>query len=207
MPTSLFTCPPPTALADIPSQSCPERFDQVVKIAFQRTQSTSSFTALTIKTQATWTPLLTAVDDTKVIISPYIANVVIPTGELLKEGGNDNTTINGIPRLAGKGFVAVTAALEDANAAVREAINALASESAIQPGFTNLAIYMFNRFGQIIANSDGSAIPVYNVAIGDVGTEGFNKTNKANMSFDLAPGWSDDVTVFNPTSPFNPLNL
>jgi hypothetical protein len=149
----LFTCPPPTALATIPTQACPERFDQIVRFFFQRKQSTASFTTTTIKTSATWTPLLAATDSTKVIGSPQIPNVVIPAGEIAKEGGNDNTTINGIPRLLGLNHVGVTANLLDANSAVRAALRGLASESAV------------------------------------------------------APGWSDNASITDPTAPFNPLNL
>jgi hypothetical protein len=203
----LFVCPPPASLATIPNQTCPERYDQIVKFFFQRKQATPSFTSATILIAATWTPLLTATDATKIVDSPLVPNVVIPAGEVLKEGGNDNTTINGIPRLAGRGFVGVTANLTDTEAAVRTAMRALASESALQPGFTNLWVYMVNRFGQIIAGSDGSGIDVYNVMVGDVGTEGLNKNNTNNLSFDLAPGWSDNVKVFQPTAPFNPMNL
>lgn len=206
----LFTCPPPAVLAAIPAQSCPERFDQIVRFMFQRKQGTASFTETNILLSATWTPLMTAVDSTKIIGSPQIPNVVIPPGEVQKEGGNDNTTINGIPRLSGLQFVPVTANLLDADKSVRAAIRALASESAIQPGYTNLWVYMINRFGQIIGSLNGSnveGIPVYNVVVGDTGTEGFNKTNVANLTFDLAPGWSDAVKMYTPTAPFNPLNL
>jgi hypothetical protein len=115
----LFSCPPPTALATIPSQACPEVWDQIVKFAFQRKQATPSFTSTTIKVAATWTPLLTASDSTKVVITPYIAGVVIPPGEVLKEGGNDNSTINGIPRITGLGFVPVTAQPQSLQATVQ----------------------------------------------------------------------------------------
>jgi hypothetical protein len=205
--SSLFACPPPTALATVPTQACPERFDQIIRFFFQRKQATPSFTASTIKVAATWTPLLTAVDSTKIIGTPLIPNVVIPTGEIKKEGGDDNTTINGIPKLVGRGHVGVTAQLNDIQATVRAALRALASESALSPGFTNLWMYAINRSGQIIANSDGSGIDVYNVYAGDVGSEGLNKANIANFAFDLAPGWSDNVAIFDPTAPFNPLNL
>lgn len=204
----LFVCPPPTALATIPAQTCPERFDQIVKFFYQRKQATPSFTTTTLLVQATWTPLLTAVDSTKVVKSPLIPNVVIPPGEVLKEGGNDNTTINGIPKLSGRGFIPCTAQLQDTEAAVREAIRALAGESALIPGFTNLWVYMVNRFGQIICGKDGTDCPgidIYNLMAGDTGTEGLNKNNINNLTWDLAPGWSDNVAVFTPS--FNILTL
>lgn len=205
----LFVCPPPESLTAIPTQACPERFDQIVRFGFQRKQATPSFTPTTILLEATWTALMAETDDTKLVLSPLIPNVVIPPGEVLKEGGNDNTTINGIPKLAGRGFAAVTAQLQDVEMAVRAALRALASESALQPGFTNLWMYMFNRYGQIIAALESTTNPgidVYNVMVGDTGTEGLNKSNVNNLSFDLAPGWSDNVVLYKPTA-FNPLNL
>lgn len=194
----LFVCPPPTALASVPDQTCPERFDQIVKFFFQRKQTSPSFTTTTVLLEATWTPLLVATDSTKIVKTPLVPNVVIPTGEVLKEGGNDNTTINGIPRLTGRGFVGATMQLQDVEAPVRAALRALAAESALQPGFTNLQMYMVNRFGQLIYNKSGSNVfgfDVYNLMVGDVGTEGLNKSNIANMSFDLAPGWSDSAAI------------
>jgi hypothetical protein len=206
---ALFTCPPSAALTSVPTQACPERFDQIVRFMIQRKQSTPSFTPTSILLQATWTPLMSAVAGTKVIGTPLIPNVVIPAGEVLKEGGNDNTTINGIPKLAGLPFVPVTAQLQDANKDVRAALNKLASESAVFPGFTNLWAYLVNRFGQVIGSLEGSNVagfPIYNFIVGDVGTEGLNKSNIANVSFDLAPGWSDAAVIYTPTD-FNPLNL
>jgi len=200
----LFFCPPATALTAIPTQVCGERFDQIQRFFFQRKQTTPSFTAATIKTQSTWTPLIAAADATKMVLSPRIPNVVIPTNEILSEGGNDNTTLNGEPRITGIGFVGVTAQLQDVNSAIRLAIRALANESV---GDSNIWMYMVNRFGQIIAKSDGAGIPVSNIIVGDTGTEGFNRPNIANMSMTLPAGWSDDVTLFPPTAPFNPLTI
>jgi hypothetical protein len=203
----LFLCPPGTALSTIPSQACPEVWDQIVKFAFQRKQTTPSFTSATIKVAATWTPLLTATDSTKVVITPYIAGVVIPPGEVLKEGGNDNSTINGIPRITGLGFVPVTAQPQSLQAAVRTALQGLGSESALSPGFTNIWVYFFNRFNQIIANADGSGFDAYNIMGGDAGTEGLGKLNTMKWGFDLAGGWSSTATLYNPTAPFKPLNM
>lgn len=205
----LFSCPPAASIADIPEQTCPERFDQVVRLLLQRKQTSASFTTTTGLVVATWTPLLTETDDTKIQGTPLFANAVIPRGELLKEGGNDNTTINGIPRLNGRGFVPVTLELQDVEAAVRTALRSYAADSALQPGFTNLSAYFVNRFGQIICKKDGTnlfGIDIYNFYVGDVGTDGLGKSNIANMSFDLAPGWSDDVVIIKPTD-FNPMYL
>lgn len=203
----LFLCPPSAALTTIPLQDCPENWGQFQRIAFQRKQATPSFTSATIKVAATWTPLLVAVADTKIVITPFISGLTIPPGEVLKEGGNDNSTINGIPRIVGLGFVPVTAQPQSLKTAVRAALQLLGSESSVTPGATNLWMYPINQYGQILANSDGSGIDVYNVMGGDVGSEGFGKLNTINWGFDLAGGWSKDATLFTPTAPFKPLNL
>ena len=202
MPTPFFTCPPGSALTAIPSQSCPEVWDQIIRLMIQRKQSTSSFTTASLLLSATWTPLFAASDNTKIIKSPLLPNVVIPRGELLKEGGNDNTTINGIPKLNGQAFVPVTLELHNADKDVRAALSLLSSESAIAPGFTNLWAYFVNRYDQVIGIVNGSnvdGIPIYNFAVGDMGTEGFAKQNIANISFDLAPGWSKNAKLYTPT--------
>lgn len=203
----LFSCPPPTALSVIPANTCPENWGQIQKFAIQRKQATPSFTSATIKVAATWTPLLTATDSTKIVITPYIAGVVIPPGEVLKEGGNDNTTINGMPRVVGLGFVPVTAQPQSLLPAVRAALLGLGAESSISPGFTNLWVYFFNQYDQIIANADGSGFDAYNIMGADAGTEGFGKLNTMNWGFDLAGGWSKNATVYTPTAPFKPLSL
>lgn len=198
----LFTCPPPTALATIAAQACPERFDQIIKIFIQRTQVTPSFTHANILLSATWTPLLVAADSTKVVKTPAIPNIVIPPGGIAKEGGDDNTTINGIPRLLGLQHVSVTAMLIDADKTTRAALRGLATESSISAGYTGLWAYFVNRYGQVIASISGAndaGFPIYNFVVGDVGTQGFNKVNEANLSFDLAPGWSDNAVMYTPS--------
>src|SRR5574343_64346 len=174
--STLFSCPPPATLTSIPSQACPVRMDQIVRLAFQRKQATASFTETSILLQATWTPLLTATDATKVVLSPLIPGMVIPPSEILENGGNDNSTINGIPELRGIGFAKVTAQLQSERADIRAALRKLAAESALTPGFTNLWAYFINKDGQVIGAKNGTNVegfPVYNVAVGDPGTEGF----------------------------------
>lgn len=210
MPTPFFTCPPPASLAAIPVQTCRETYDQIQVFFIQRIQTTPSFTTTNIILQATWTPLMAASDGTKIIRTPKIPNIVIPPSEINKEGGNDNTTLNGMPRVNGINAVPVTGMLENVTSVVRLALRALINESAINPGFSNLWTYPVNRFGQILGIVNGSnveGIPFFNFIVGDAGTAGFNKPNMTNMSFDFPPGWSDGVQVFTPTAPFNPLNL
>jgi len=76
-------CPAGAALPDVPAIKCSESFGQVQKVAFQRLMkddgSKNSFTSEeAITALASWTPLLSAADSTKIVVSPYIQ---APTAE------------------------------------------------------------------------------------------------------------------------------
>lgn len=206
---NLFVCPPPAALADIPSQACPVRFDQIQRILFTRLTSTP-FTATDVLLEATWTPRMTASDDEKIVGTPRFAGFTLPMPDPLKEGGNDNSTINGVPTLSGLPVVSITGLLlRNMNADVAKAIRALAGESALQPGETNLGAYFINRFKQIIYMKSGTDVlpfPIYNVILSDVGSEGLNRDNTHALSFDLEPGWSQDFDMKSIVA-FNPLTI
>lgn len=200
----LFSCPPQSALPAIPTFSCPTKFGQIQKIAFQRVQTSASFSASSILLAASWTARTAANDDTKIVVSPFLLNVIVPQTEALYEGGNDNTTLNGVRRFRGLGSAAVTAELHGAPSSVFRALSTLTSESAIQPGQTNLWAYFFSGdTNKIIGDANGAGIRIYNFSITDVGSAGFGADNIYNITFDLAPGWSENNTVY--TAGFNPL--
>ncbi len=200
----LFFCPPATALTAIPNQDCGIRFDQIQRIAFQRKQATPSFTAASIKVQATWTPLLAATDATKIVLTPRMAALTISGGEPLYEGGNDNSTINGVRQLRGIGASNLSGNLQDVRGTILAAIRALVNESS---GDSNIWAYFINIYNQIIAESDGAGIDVSNIIAGDPSSAGFGAPNISLFSLELPPGWFDAVDVFNATAPFKPLTF
>lgn len=200
-------CPLPGELTNIPDFDCGPRFDQAVKLAFQREGNTFA-TLSAIQTLATWTPLLTADDDTKITVTPYFAGLVIPASEGQFEGGNDNTTISGVRLYKGENGVTVTGVFRNLPSDVRAALRTYSQESLSSVGATNLTVFMFTRPGleKIIAKKVGTTykgIPVYNFRIASIGSEGFNSDNVINFSFDLLPDWDEDVEVISPS--FNPL--
>lgn len=206
----LFLCPPPAAIANIPTFACPIRWEQIQKILFRRITGAAALTTSTALLSATITPLLSETDETKIVVSPFLSNVIIPPNEVLKEGGNDNTTLNGVPQFRGLGFSGGTAQLRNAPATVAAAIGAITSETAVQPGQTNIEAIFVNKDGKIIGKNPSSTVftgfPIYNFVITDVSTEGFGKDNLYNISFDLAPGWSDKHTMLTPTD-YNALTI
>lgn len=206
----LFACPAPTAIASIPATDCPVRWDQIQKILLRRINGREALSTTNILLSATITPLLTETDDTKLIVSPFISNLVIPTTEALKEGGNDNTTINGVPILRGLGFAAATGQIKNISAATAAAIRAITPETAVQPGQTDIEVMFVNKDGKVIAQNPSSTLvtgfPIYNLVLTDVGSEGFGKDNVHNLSFDLAPGWSEKHAMYTPTD-YNALTI
>ena len=117
-------CPLPTEIGDITPTDCAENFGQIVKIAFQRSGYT--FTDITDETE--WDTLLAASDDTKIVISPFAENVVYPAGELITEGGDDNTTLFGQPVSVGKGTVTVTGRHRAISSATKRDLDQFLSE-------------------------------------------------------------------------------
>lgn len=205
----LITCPLPAALTTIPASSCPVKFDQVVKMAFQRSGQTSFADLTALQTLATWTPLLAAVNSTKVIVTPYFASLSFPPSEAQEEGGNDNTTVNGIPVYKGEGFVQITGVFEGLTKAQYQALKKLTQESFNLSGGTNLTVFFFNRFGQILHDMNGAeprGFALYNFRMATVGSEGYNANNKYNFSMQLSGEWDDNATLTQPTD-FSALTL
>jgi hypothetical protein len=200
----LFTCPKPTALAAAPDPSCPIRWDQIQKMGIRRITGRTTLTTATILLAANITPLLSAADNTKLLISPFLADFKIPQSEPIKQGGNDNTTLNGMPKLEGFGFVTVTFEIRNVDPTTADALRALASESGgIMPGATDLEGWFFNRYNKIIIDNPASTqaigFKLYNFVVSDVGTEGLNKDNIWKGSFDLEPLWSKTAKLLTPT--------
>jgi hypothetical protein len=211
MGLQLFQCPPPTALATVPGQTCPQRIGQIVRMFLMRRQTAALFTTTTVKLAATWTPLLTETDDTKVIYTPMFSGFTIPQGEILKGTANSNETINGIPSLNGLGVVNVPFQLKDAESAVADALRALTAESALFPGFTDLEAIFANNEGKLVYREGSTAtdvfgFPIYNFVVGDASTEGFGAPTIHPGSFDLDGGWSQKLKMIGVTD-FNPLTI
>jgi hypothetical protein len=213
----ILNCPLPAALTAIPAVTCPFKFDQIVRIAFQRRQpvATPPFATLAdLQTLLEWTTFKAAVDDTKIVVSPIFASLVIPQSEGLTTGGNDNTTFNGVREYNGEGAVTVTGQFKNLPPVSKRAMDLLSQESlASSVGVSNLTIYMINKDGYVFSVNpvDGAGaattnyvgVPVYNFRIASTGSEGFNAPNINGFSFDLPANWADYITSVKPT--FDPL--
>lgn len=198
-------CPRGAALPDIPAVTCPETFGQIQKVAFVRMYKTDGtknkfVTASDIKLKASWTPLLMAADDTKVIISPYIQAPTAEAGAARTFGGG-NDTLGGIEEIIGREATPFTGVIRKAPQTVIKALKDLQCES--------IGVYLFDENGAIGAiagttEGDYFPIPIRSFFVGDKTLGGFEAPDSNAIQWSFLPNWSDDLKLIAPTD-FNPL--
>jgi hypothetical protein len=205
-------------LGTLPNQidlTCATDLDQIVRIAFQKPQATPSFVTLTPITDVdTWTTLLAASDDTKVVLSPATANVVIPSSEAVYVGENSNESINGLGYYLGENNIRVTGEISSANQLVIDALADLACFSDVSLGASQLTAYFFIRrikgVSRVVAKGSDVAgdyvgFQIFNFRVSSVGSEGYQTKSKYMFSFDMQPDeWAKMELV---STDFNPLSL
>lgn len=168
---------------------------QIQKVIFQRIYSSgstrNSFTIATTNPNAlaSWTALESAVDGTKIQVSPYIQNVVFTPGGPLEEGGA-NETLGGIPIVVGREATRATSVIRNAPTGVIEDLKKYQCEE--------MGIYLINECGNIIGIADDPdtptifyPIPVFAFFIGDRTPGGFQLTDTNQFNWSFEPNWSD----------------
>lgn len=151
---AICKCPAAAALPNIPNFKCAESFGQIQKVAFQRlyksTGEKNSFTTTEgIGKKASWMPLLSAEDDTKIVVSPYIQAPTAEAGAPRTFGGG-NETLGGIEEVIGREPTPFTAVLRRVPQKIIKALKQLQCESDSQ----NLGVYLFDENGNIGALQD-----------------------------------------------------
>lgn len=213
----ILNCPLPLALTPIAAQLCAFKFDQIVRLAFQRRQPNSAppfETLADIQNIENWDALKIAAGNTKVTLSPIFTGLVIPQSEALITGGGDNSTFRGIREYNGENAITVTGQFKNLAPAIKRQLDLYSQESiASATGVSNLTIYMINHNGNIfprnpvgageVATTQYFGVPVYNFRISSPGSEGFNAPNINGFSFDLDANWADYITAIAPA--FDPL--
>ena len=203
-------CPAGTALPDIPVSNCPESFGQIQKVAFQRlyksTGEKNSFkTDAGIEKKASWTPLLAADDDTKIVISPYIQAPTAEAGAARTFGGG-NETLGGVEEIVGREPTPFTGVMRMLPQKIIKALKELQCESCGD----NLGVYLFDENGAIGAIQDAKTatthypIPIRSLFIGDKTLGGYEAPDSNNIQWVFLPNWSDDLAIIVPED-FNPL--
>lgn len=203
-------CPAGTALPDIPVSNCPESFGQIQKVAFQRlyksTGEKNSFTTTAgIGKKASWTQLLLADDDTKIVISPYIQAPTAEAGAARTFGGG-NETLGGVEEIVGREPTPFTGVMRKLPQKIIKALKELQCES----WGDNLGVYLFDENGAIGAIQDAKTatthypIPIRSLFIGDKTLGGYEAPDSNNIQWAFLPNWSDDLAIIVPED-FNPL--
>lgn len=201
-------CPRGASLTTIPVSECPESMGQVQKLIFQRIyKSGDEQNSIADPTKlASWTPLLTASDGTKAVITPFISEPTAEPGEARTYGGG-NATVGGVEIILGTNPTAFTAKILRSPQGTIKAMKELMCE--------DVGVYLIDEHGNIgsVKNVDNSGdspvttyrpIPVQSVFVSDKGLGGFESPDSNNISFSFLPGWSDDFTIVAPAD-FNPL--
>ena len=207
---AICRCPAAAALPNIPNFKCAESFGQIQKVAFQRlTKATGERNSFTtdagIEKKASWTPLLSADDDTKVVVSPYIQAPTAEAGAARTFGGG-NETLGGIEEIIGREPTPFTGVMRKLPQTIVKALKELQCESDSQ----NLGIYLFDENGSIGALRDATTettyypIPIRSLFIGDKTLGGLEAPDSNAIQWSFLPNWSDDLAIVSPED-FNPL--
>lgn len=207
---AICKCPAAAALPNIPNFTCAESFGQIQKVAFQRLYKSAggknSFTtAAGIGKLASWSPLLAAEDDTKIVISPYIQAPTAEAGAPRTFGGG-NETLGGIEEIIGREPTPFTGVIRKMPQSLIKALKELQCESDSQ----NLGVYLFDENGSIGALQDPTTattyypIPIRSLFIGDKTLGGLEAPDSNAVQWSFLPNWSDDLAILTPDD-FNPL--
>ena len=201
---SACQCPAGASIPSVPNASCPQDFGQIQKIIFQRVFSSgttkNSMTQANAKLLATWTPLFSAADGTKAVITPYVEAPTADGGDAITYGGG-NDTVGGATKVIGTNPTNMTFALRQIVQSIAKALKGLMCE-------LSLGVYFVNGDGQIMGKANGesgfSPIPIQTLFVGDLKLNGLETPDENALSFSLPANWSDDVVIITPTD-FNPL--
>ena len=210
----LCQCPSASALPTIPTVLCAESFGQIQKVAFQRLKKadgTKNFfdegSTNHIEDLASWTPLLTAADGSKVVVSPYIE---APTSEggAARTFGGGNETLGGVEVVVGREPTAFTGVMRNIPQGTAKLLKELQCEALSG----NLGVFLFDEFGNIegvaddptAANKKVYPIPIRSLFIGDKTHGGLEAPDSNAIQWSFLPNYSDNLIIAAPTD-FNPL--
>lgn len=200
----ICNCPRGAALPDITVLECPETFGQIQKVAFQRlTKADGTKNTIADPTlKASWTPALVAVDDTKIVISPYIQAPTAEAGAPRTFGGG-NETLGGIEEIVGRDATPFTGVIRKSAQSTIKALKGLECES--------IGVYLFDENGSIGCINTGTdllpvyaPIPVRSFFVGDKSLGGFEAPDSNTIQWAFLPNWSDNLVMVAPAD-FNPL--
>lgn len=203
-------CPADAALTDIPNVRCAKGFGQIQKVAFQRLTKAdgtrNSFTTTKgITKKASWTALMAATDDTKIVITPYIYAPTNEPGEARTTGGG-NETPDGIETVLGGQPSPFTGAFHN----IPQNVIAIIKKLMCEASAGNLGVYLFDNNAQIEALEDEATagtyypIPIRSLFVSDKGHGGLEADDTNNIQWAFPPNYSDTLAIVS-AEDFNPV--
>lgn len=197
-------CPAGAHLADLNIPDCKESMGQVQKVIFQRLYAANG-TKNTItdpKVKASWTALLSAADDTKCIVSPYIQGPTTEPGAARTWGGG-NDSLGGISVIIGSEPTTFSGNIYQESQSVIKVLKSYMCET--------IGVYLIDENGRIGCIADDPAkptayspIPIHSFFVGDKNLGGYEAPDGNAISWSFLPNWSDNFVIVTPTD-FNPL--
>lgn len=187
------------------NNDCREALAQIQKAVFQKVFSagTTKNTIANPTLLASWTPLLAATDNTKVVQTPYLNAPVSEAGEARVFGGG-NETRNGIEVIIGSEPSSFEAMIYDAKQDTIEALKLYKSKQ-------NIGVWLIDENGDIGCLADSLTtpttyfpIPVQSLFIGDKKFGNYDEPDMNKIMWKMAANFSDKFTVVRPTD-FNAL--
>lgn len=183
-------CPPGEALPEITVSNCPQRMGQIQKLIFMRRSSKAAFGEDAAPTKlASWTPLLTASDATKVIVTPYVNNPELTAGEPLTTGGG-NASLNGAEKVNGAAAATFTGVFENMNQTTIAQLKQLRCE--------DMAVAFITQDGRIWMeklDSGYNFMPILpsTYHVGSLTGGKFGEEDQNSIQFALEPDYSDKM--------------
>jgi len=197
---SLFVCCPQTSYlvsAVTTLNPCPADVGQIQKLVFWRTSNT--LTVASSVTATSWNLILSAVGATKALVSPFVHNPDIPSGDPREYGGG-NETRWGAPLRKGSQSPTLTFTMLAEDQDVITALKYLRCE-ALDVIFINEAnqfIYSDTQSGT--AGFWGFEVVPGSLFISDKKIGGFEEWDANLIQFNLKPNWSDTLEISTETT-------
>lgn len=199
-------CPAGAHIADLEINECKESMGQVQKVIFQRIYKTAgekNSVADPLK-KATFTPMFSAADGTKMTISPYIQGPTSEPGAARTFGGG-NQTLGGIEITIGREPTTFSATIYQESQKTIAALKEYMCE--------NIGVWLIDENGNIGCLVDNVAkptaympIPIGKLFVGDKKLGGFEEPDSNSIEWAFFPNWSDNFHIIKRDKlDFNPL--
>jgi len=181
-------------LATITSGGCDFNFGQTIRIAFQRMSDDkgvpNTFASIAeFKTRDAWTTKFTAIDDTKITLSPIFGNPVVAPGDIITFG-DGNVVPKGIPIRMGKNATSFSSIFYNKLQSVIAALSQYECED-------NLGCFLIDEMNVVAfdKNEDGLIIPIKaeSLKLGNLKLGGKQEPNSNDFQLSLPQDWNVKV--------------